>query len=374
MSTVTVEAVLSRRQRKAFLQLPWQLYRDEPLWVPPLRHEEVGLVGYGRHPFYENAESETFLAIRDGEVCGRVAAIDNRAHSEYQGEKRGFFGFFECRDDPDAAAALLGAARQWLAERDLHDVRGPANPSLNYTIGTLVEGFDVPPGFMLPYNLPYYGKLIEGCGYRKTQDLYAYQGNTDKLPELVAKRASVIDQMIERHGITFRWMERKHLRENVREFLTIFNQSLTDHWGFVPISTAEVDEMSRGLSWLLVPDMAVGAEIDGRLVGVCFILPDYNPRLRKIRGRLFPFGFLRLILGKHRIKRCRIVAANVLPEYRLLGVGVAMIQALRLRWQDSGIQEAEFSWVAESNLLSRGTLEKMGAERTKTYRVYDLDR
>ena len=374
MSNVTVEAVSSRRQRKAFLRLPWELYRDDPRWVPPLRREELGLIGYRSHPFYEDAESQTFLARRNGEVFGRVAAIDNCAYSEYRGEKRGFFGFFECRDDPEAAAALLDAARQWLAQRGLHDVRGPANPSLNYSIGTLVEGFDLPPGFMLPYNLPYYGALIESCGYRKTHDLYAYEGNTQKLPEVVARRAEIIDQMIERHGITFRWLEHRHLRRQVREFLTIFNQSLTDHWGFVPISQAEVDEMARGLSWLLVPEMGVGAEIDGRLVGVCFILPDYNPRLRKIRGRLFPFGFLRLILGKHRIKRCRVVAANVLPEYRLLGVGVAMIQALRLRWQNSTIEDVEFSWVAESNMLSRGTLEKMGAERTKTYRVYDLDR
>ena len=374
MSTLTVEAVQTSRQRKAFLRLPWQLYRDISLWVPPLRREELGLVGYRPHPFYENAESQTFLAQRNGKACGRVAAIDNRTHNEYQDEKRGFFGFFECRNDPEAATALFDAAREWLAERELYDVRGPANPSLNYTIGTLIEGFDVPPGFMLPYNLPYYGELIEGCGFRKAQDLYAYEGNTDALPEVVAKRAAIIDQMIERHNITFRWLKRKHLRSQVREFLTIFNQSLTDHWSFVPISQSEVDEMARGLSWLLVPEMGVGAEIDGRLVGVCFILPDYNPRLRKIRGRLFPFGFLRLILGKDQIKRCRIVAANVLPEYRLLGVGVAMIQALRVRWQDTGIQEAEFSWVAESNLLSRGTLEKMGAVRTKTYRVYDLER
>ena len=301
-------------------------------------------------------------------------AINNRAHTEYQKDNRGFFGFFECSNDLDVAAALLETARQWLADRDLHDIRGPANPSLNYSIGTLVEGFDLPPGFMLPYNLPYYGDLIEACGYRKSQDLYAYEGNAKKLPDVVAKRAAIIDQMIERHGITFRWLTRKHLRQQVREFLTIFNQSLTDHWSFVPISQAEVDEMARGLSWLIVPEMGVGAEIDGKLVGVCFILPDYNPRLREIRGRLFPFGFLHLILGKHKIKRCRIVAANVLPEFRLLGVGVAMIQALRLRWQDTGIQEAEFSWVAESNLLSRGTLEKMGAERTKTYRVYDLEK
>ncbi len=373
MSTVTVEAVRTRRGRRAFLNLPWQLYRNDRLWVPPFRHDEMRLVGYGRHPFYDNAECQTFLAIRDGEVCGRVVAIDNRAHNEYHGEKRGFFGFFECRDDPEAAARLLDTARLWLARRGLHDVRGPANPSLNYSIGTLVEGFDVPPGFMLPYNLPYYGSLIEGCGFRKTQDLYAYAGNPEILPDVIARRAAVIDQIIDHHDITFRWMQRKHLRRNVREFLTIFNRSLVNHWGFVPISEAEVDDMAGGLSWLLVPEMAVGAEIDGKLVGVCLLLPDYTPRLRKIRGRLFPFGFIRLIAGKRRIKRCRVMAANVLPEYQLLGVGLAMIQALRLRWQDS-IHDAEFSWVAESNTLSRGTLEKMGAERTKTYRVYDLDR
>lgn len=371
-SSVTIEAVQSRRGRKAFLNLPWQIYAEEPLWVPPLQGDEKCLVGFRPHPFYDNAESQAFLALRDGEVCGRILAIDNRAHNEYHGEKRGFFGFFECRDDSRAASALLDAACQWLAERGLDCFRGPANPSLNYSIGTLVEGFDRPPTFMLPYNPPYYASLIEGYGFRKTQDLYAYEGHADMMPAIVAKRASILEQMIEHHGITFRRMKRKNLRQDVGEFLSIFNRSLPDHWGMVPISPAEVDVMARGLSWLLVPEMAVGAEIDGKLVGVCLFLPDYNPRIRKIGGRLFPFGFLRLITGKRRIKKCRLVAVNVLPEYRLLGVSVAMIHTLRKKLMKSGMEEAEFSWIAESNTRSRGLVEKLGAPRTKTYRVYDL--
>lgn len=373
MSAVTVEAVQSRRHRKAFLHLPWQLYREDPFWVPPLQHEDARLVGYRPHPFYENAQSQTFLAIRDGQVCGRVGAIENRAHNEYHCEKRGFFGFFECRDDPQAAAALLDAARRWLAERGLHDVRGPANPSLNYSIGTLVEGFDLPPTFMLPYNPPYYASLIEGCGFRKTQDLYAFRGYAHMMPAILAKRGAIADQIIEHHDLKFRWMERRRFRQNLTEFLTIFNRSLIDHWGFVPLSSAELDHMGRGLSWLLLPEMVVGAEIDGKLVGVAIVLLDFNPRIRKIGGRLFPFGFLRLLVGKRRITKCRILTANVLPEYRLLGIGLALMHVLQKNVLKTAVQEAEFSWVAESNSLSRGAIEKGGAERTKTYRVFDLD-
>lgn len=322
MSEVAVHAVHRRRERRAFLNLPWELYADDPFWVPLLRHEEAGLVGFCRHPFYDNAESQAFLTTRNGEVCGRILAIDNPAHNEYQGDNRGFFGFFECRDDPQAATALFDAARGWLAERGLHNIRG----------------------------------------------------HRDMVPKAIAKWGRVANQIIEHHGLTFRFMRRSHLRQDVSEFFGIFNRSLTDHWGMVPLSPSEVDFVVRGLSWLLVPEMAVGAEIDGKLVGVTLVVPDYNPRIRQIKGRLLPFGFLRLITHKHRIRKCRVVAANVLPEYRLLGIGLALTHVIRERFQDSDIEEVEFSWVAESNTLSRGALEKGGAERIRTYRVYDLDR
>lgn len=374
MSGLVVEPVDTRRQRKAFLDFPWQLYRDDPHWVPAIRSDEKRLLGYaGRHPFYERNAAQTFLALRDGQVCGRIAAILNRVHNEYCGEQRGFFGFFECVDDQQVAAGLLDAARQWLVEQGVHAVRGPANPGVNYVLGTLVEGFDSPPTFMMPYNPPYYGQLIESCGFRKCQDLYAYWGDVDMLPTVLERYGAVAEQIAERFGVRVRELNPRQFKRDVREFLTIYNRSMEKHWSFSPMSEGELDVMAQGLRHLCLPDLVVGAEIDGRLVGLILALPDYNPRIQQIGGRLYPWGFLRLLAGKRKIQRIRVLAANVLPEYQLMGVAVVLLRAIMPKALAGGIREAEFSWVAESNSLSRGSLEKSGTRRVKTYRVYDLD-
>lgn len=374
MSRLVVEPVSTRRQRKAFLDFPWQLYRDDPHWIPPIRSEEKELVGYaGRHPFYARNSVQTFLAVREGQVCGRIAAILNRVHNEYRQEQRGFFGFFECVDDQEVANGLFGGASQWLAEHDVHALRGPANPGVNYVWGTLVEGFDSPATFMMAYNPPYYGRLIEGYGFRKAQDLYAYWGDVAMLPAVMAKYGAVADQIAERFGVRIRELNTQRFKRDVREFLAIYNRSMEKHWGFSPMSEAELDVMAKGLRYLVIPELVVGAEIDGRLVGIILALPDYNPRIKQIGGRLFPFGLLRLLAGKRKIERVRILAANVLPEYQLMGVAVVLLRAITPKALACGIREAEFSWVAESNSLSRGSLEKSGTQRVKTYRVYDLD-
>jgi GNAT superfamily N-acetyltransferase len=348
-------------------------YRGDPNWIPPLRANQRELVGYAHHPFYERNEVQTFLAYRSGEVCGRIAAIVNRGHIERYGEKRGFFGFFECRDDQLAANKLFDAAKQWLAERGIDCLRGPTNPSLNYELGTLIEGFDSPPTFMMTYNPPYYARLIEGYGFHKTQDLYAYWGHIDMLPKVAEKLRPVVEQIIEHMGVRLRTLDRSHFLKDVESFLDIYNRSLANTWGFVPMSDGEVRHMAKGLKHLIVPELAVGAEIDGRLVGAVFGLPDYNPRIRQIDGRLFPFGFLRLLRNKQNIKRIRAISANVLPEYQRQGLGLVLMHGLVPKALEWGIEEAEFSWVLESNTLSRGSLEKGGAIRAKTYRLYDLD-
>jgi GNAT superfamily N-acetyltransferase len=375
MSRLVVEPVGTRGQRKAFLDFPWRLYRDDPHWIPAIRSDEKQLVGYaGRHPFLEHNSLQTFLAVRDGQVCGRIAGILNRVHNEYCHEQRGFFGFFECVDDQEVADGLFDAVRQWLAEQGVHGVRGPANPGVNYVWGTLVEGFDSPPTFMMAYNPSYYGRLIEGYGFRKAQDLYAYWGDVAMLPAVLAKYGAVAEQIAERFAIRVRELNTKRFKRDVREFLTIYNRSMEKHWGFSPMSEAELDVMAQGLRYLCIPELVVGAEIDGRLVGILLALPDYNPRIKQIGGRLFPWGFLRLLSGKRSIQRIRILAANVLPEYQLMGVAVVLLRAIMPKVLACGICEAEFSWVAESNSLSRGSLEKGGTKRVKTYRVYDLER
>ncbi len=373
MSDLVVHRVSTRREKKKFLSFPWTLYRDDPHWIPPLRGNQKELVGYRRHPFYEHNRSQTFLARRGKQVCGRIAAILNRGHIERHSERRGFFGFFECVDDQQVADGLFDAARAWLAEQDVHSMRGPTNPSLNYELGLLIDGFDSPATFMMTYNPEYYARLIEGYGFRKTQDLYAYWGHRDMLPPLRAKLEPVIEQIIERFEVTVRPMDTSRFVEEVEAFLSVYNSAMANTWGFVPMSPAEVQHMAQGLRHLIVPELAVMAEIDGKIIGSTFALPDYNPRVKRIDGRLFPFGVFRLLRKKSRIKRLRIISANVIPEYQRFGLGLALVHGLLplvLKW---GIEDAEFSWVLESNLLSRGSLQKSGTKIIKTYRLYDWD-
>lgn len=371
MAEIAVVPVRSRRERNLFLELPWRIYRHDPHWIPPLRTNQKELVGFRPHPFYEHAEAQAFLALRDGQPCGRVVAIWERFYIERYHERRGFFGFFECVNDLAVAAALFEAVRRWFADRDIQDIRGPVNPSLNYECGLLIDGFDSPPMFMMTYNPPYYAGLIEHCGFRKVQDLYAFWGHVDMLARLDKKLAFVVEEAKRRFGVTLRRMDAARFREEVRTFLRIYNESLGGTWGYTPLSEGEIDHMSKALRHLIVPEMTSAADIDGRTVAACFALLDYNPRIKQIDGRLFPFGFLRLLWNRRAIKRIRLISTNVLPEYQKWGLGLLIVSRLvpdALEW---GIEEAEFSWVLESNHLSYATLKKGGAKLTKTYRIYD---
>ena len=376
MSSVTVKPVTTRREQKQFLKLPWTIYRDDANWIPPLRLNQEELLSYRPHPFYDDAEVQTFLALRDGQVCGRVAAIVNHAHNRRYKERRGFFGFFESVDDQQVASGLLDAAAAWLAERDIRAIRGPTNPSLNYECGLLIEaadGFDGSPTFMMTYNPLYYARLIEGYGFRKVQDLYAYWGHVDMLDTLDKKVHRIVVEVQRRFNVKLRPFDRKRFSEEVRTFLDIYNRSLGGTWGFVPLSNKESEHMGAGMRHLIVPEMTSMAEVDGKVIGSVFGMLDYNPRIRKINGRLLPFGFLRLLWNRRRIKRVRLISTNVVPEYQQWGVGPLLLHRLVPGVLDWGIQEVEFSWVLESNFLSWGTLQRGGAIRTRTYRIYDYE-
>lgn len=371
MSGLTIQPVTSRKQRKLFLELPWSLYRDDPNWMPPLRLNQKQLVNYKHHAFYDNAECQTFLALQNGRPCGRIAAIVNHAHNRCHNERRGFFGFFESIDDQQVANGLFDASRLWLADRDMHCIRGPMNPSQNYECGLLVEGFDTPPYFMMTYNKPYYGQLVENYGFRKSQDLFAFRGDVSMLDTVDSKLDFIYNAAIERFDLVIRPMDRSRFRQEVETFLKIYNESMTGSWGFVPLSDGEVHHSAGTLRYLIDPDLSTVIEAEGKPVGMTFGLLDYNPRIKAIDGRLLPLGFWKLIRNRREIKRIRFLTANVLPAYQRWGLGLVMLGALvpcGLKW---GMQEAEFSWVAESNSLSRRSLERGGAECSKTYRIYD---
>jgi GNAT superfamily N-acetyltransferase len=371
MSEISIVLVQTKRQQKQFLTLPWKIYHDDPYWIPPLRQNQKELAGFARHPFYEHSEGQAFLALRDGVPVGRILAIVNNPHIERYKEQRGFFGFFESIDDQQVAIGLFDAAKGWLAERNIHDIRGPMNPSMNYEIGLLIDGFDSSPQFMMTYNRPYYAKLIEGCGFRKSQDMYAFWGHVDMLKTLDQKMHFVVEEATRRFGVTTRRLNPKDFDGDVRTFLDIYNSSLGGTWGFTPLSEGEIDHMAESMKHLIAPEMTSIAEVDGRPVATAFSLLDYNPRIKKIDGRLFPFGFIRLFWNRRAIKRIRIISTNVIPEYQKWGLGLVVLDRLVPEIIDWGVEEAEFSWVLESNHLSYKTLQRGGAKLTKTYRIYD---
>jgi GNAT superfamily N-acetyltransferase len=258
-----------------------------------------------------------------------------------------------------------------LAARDIHSVRGPINPSLNYECGLLTQGFDSTPYFMMTYNPPYYARLIETYGFQKVQDLYAFWGEMSMLDGLDKKLKFVVEEATKRFNVKLRRMDTSKFRQEVATFLHIYNESMAGTWGFTPLSKEEMEHMGASLKHLIVPDLTTIAEVDGRPVACVFGLLDYNPRIKKIDGRLFPFGFLRLLWNRKAIKNVRLISTNVLPEFQRWGLGLVVLARLvpdLLAW---GVKEIEFSWVLESNHLSFRSLERGGAKLYKQYRIYD---
>jgi hypothetical protein len=361
----------NRRLQKQFVALPWELYRDDPNWIPPLLMSLEEGVGFRRNPFYDRNVCETFLAMRDGKPVGRVCALVNHGHNERFKEKRGFFGFFECADDEEAAHALFDSAAQYLVGQGMTDIRGPANPSLNQEVGLLVDGFTTPPTFMMTYNRPYYEKLVTSWGFEKSQDLLAFDGHIDMITKIDPKMIFVIEELRRRFNVNVRRFNPKKFDEEVSLFLNIYNQSLIGTWGFVPLSAAEVEHQAKGLKHLLLPELTTIIEVDGKPIGAGLGLLDFNPIIKQINGRLFPFGFLKILMSKRKLKRVRLMSTNVLPEFQRWGFGLLALERMLPDVLKMGVTHGEFSWVLESNNLSRGSLEKAGLKRSKTYRIYD---
>ncbi len=372
-ASVSVAAVASKADQKAFIGFAWNHYRGDPYWVPPIRSEIKGLLNYRPHAFYQKSEIQTFLAYRDRKVVGRIAAIVDGFHNQHHKEQRGMFGFFESIDDEAVAKALFDTVKEWFAQKGITQLRGPANPSQNYEWGMLVDGFEEMPTFMMTYNKPFYGRLVEQNGFVKSQDMFAYVGRMEQLDSLDPKMLRIVNDATKRFNIKVRPVNKKSFAKDIESFLYIYNRAVQGQWGFTPLSPGELQETAGGLKHLIVPEMTTMAEVDGKVVGAVFGLLDYNPLIKKIDGKLFPFGIFRLLWNRRKLKRVRLLSTNVLPEYQRWGLGVVLMARLVPECKAWGIETGEFSWVLESNKLSRGTLERGGAEKSKTYRIYDYD-
>jgi len=364
-----VVAVDSKKALNDFIGLPFRLYRDDPHWVPPLRIAVKELLDKAKHPFYRDAETELYLARRDGKVVGRVAAIFDRAHNRFHEEKAGFFGFFECENDQPAADALLARALQWVKSKGAEFMRGPVNPSTNYECGTLVEGFDRDPMVMMTYNPQYYPQLMHSIGLRKSKDLYAYLSNANTIE--MKKIDRVADKVLKTTGVKVRPINMKDFDADVARVWDVYNASWARNWGFVPMSREEFALMGKEMKMILKPELVLIGEVGERVVGFALALPDVNQALKKANGKLFPTGLLKILYYQRLIKNVRVLALGVEERYRASGVGAAFYATLVRNARKLGFGDCEMSWILEDNTLMNRALEVMGARRYKTYRIYD---
>lgn len=332
------------------------------------------LLSREKNPFFEHGEAEYFLAERDGEVVGRIAAITNRLHNETHGDRVGFFGFFESIDDQSVADALFSAATAWCRERG-HDVlRGPASFSVNDECGLLVDGFETPPTLMMPHNPRYYVTLLEQAGFVSEKNLLVYQGGSEDhyvpVPERLARGTELIRKRL---GITIRALHMKDFKGEVERIKELYNAAWEKNWGFVPMTDHEIDHLAEQFKPVVIPEMVPMAEKDGKVIGFGIALPDLNAIFRTNRkGRLFPM-IIRLLwaLKMKKIRRARILLLGIAPEYRGKGIDAMLYHWIWTRSGERKIYWGEAGWILEDNPAMNAGLEKMTFRVYKTYRLYD---
>jgi GNAT superfamily N-acetyltransferase len=370
---VEIRPALSRLDRRRFLELPWQIYADDRLWVPPVHIERRSFIDPRRHPFYEHGAAVPLVAYRGGQPVGRILASDDPLYNAHNEDNVGCFGMFESIDDADIAAALFDAAGHWLAGRGRSRMMGPIDYSMNYSCGLLVDGFESPPRVMMNHNPRYYSRLLESCGFSKAKDLYAWWFDRENRIDLWRPR---VERAVARIGVVVRPLRRDDMPAEILRCRAIYNEAWKDNWGDVPMTLAEFEYLAKFLLRLAVPDLLLVAEVNGRAVAFSMTLPDFNEAARRLNGRLFsyglPIGLLRFWRSLKQVETARLLALGVIPEYRRKGIAELLI----LRTFDygshvMGYTGAELSWTLEDNALINRTIEAVGGRMYKTYRIYE---
>lgn len=371
VSPIEISEVRSSRDRAAFIKFPWRIYKDDPAWVPPLIIERKEFLDRKKHPFYKHGDAALFLARRNGEIVGRIMASDDPNYNALHQANVGCFGLFECIDDREVAAALLETAANWVRKKGRTEIMGPIDYSTNYVCALLIDGFQHPPTILTSHNPPYYAGLIEGCGFTKAKDWYAwwfseFSEPAERLRKIAVARAR-------KQGVSIRPINLKDVAGESQRIRTIYNQAWEKNWGFVPFTEAEILHMGKEMKPLIVPQGTLIAEIGDEPVGFVIALPDINVAFRHINGRLtrfgFPIGLLKLLYYRTKIRTGRLVALGVVEKYRR----AAIAEMLVLQVMDEAFKRGltgELSMTLEDNVLINRFIEAMGAARYKTFRIY----
>ncbi|ADI14676.1 hypothetical protein [Truepera radiovictrix] len=363
---MNVRPVVSRRDLARFIELPYALHRGDPSWVPPLRLTERARFSR-KNPFFEHATMQLFLAEDRGRTVGRVAAIDDRLHNDTHGDNLAFFGFFEALDET-SALALLAAVEAWARARGRAAVRGPANPSMNDGSGFQIDAFGTPPYVMMPWNPPAYPRYLARAGYTKVKDLYAWL--FDHHSAAVSRLERLAARVQRRYPVRVRPVDLKRFEAELAIVERLYNGAWEENWGFVRYTEAEFRALARELRLIIDPEIAVFAELAGEPVGLALALPDINQVLKKMNGRIVPFGFVHLLRRRQLIDQARLPILGVVKEHRHKGFELVLIHEIIRRSRARGYRRGECSWILEDNEAMNKGIAAAGAERYKTYRLF----
>ncbi|MEN4890612.1 N-acetyltransferase [Erwinia billingiae] len=370
---IHIEKVADKRDLKAFIAFPSSLYRDDPNWIDPLfieREEHLSK----KNPSVEHIEWQAFLAKKDGKVVGRITAQIDSLHRERYGQDTGHFGMIDAIDDPAVFEALFAAAEAWLKSKGAVKITGPFSMNINQESGLLIEGFDTPPSALMTHGKPYYANYLEQQGYSQGIDLLAYWMKRTDL-HFEPSLTKLMSQM--RKKVSIRRLNRKKFAEEMQVLREIFNSGWQNNWGFVPFTEHEFATMGDQLKYLVPDDMIYIAEVDSVPCAFIVGLPNINEAIAGLEGRLFPFGWAKLLwrLKVSGVRTARVPLMGVRHDFQFSRMGPIMalllIEALRDPFAKRNIDALEMSWILESNTGMRTILERIGAVPYKRYRLFE---
>ena len=354
----------------AFINFPFELYKNDPYWVGDLKEETHKLLRED-NPFWAHATRKLFMAYEGGKPIGRLCVLVNRKFNEYHHTNIGFFGFFDCVNDEKVSSALFKAGEDYLRAQGVSAVRGPANPSSNHTYGLLVEGFDSMPAIMMPYNYPYYADLIEKAGFQKAKDLLAFERSRDD--QFSPRFLKVCERCEKRGGITLRRINLKDLQHEAEIIREIYNKAWAENWGFVPLDEQEMTDIVNELKSVLRVEGTCVLEENGVPAGFYICIPNMNHVLKILRGSLYnPWRLIKAVIAWKKIKDARLIMLGVLPEFRKRGMDLILIKHI-ITHGVAVWDSAELSWVLEDNAGMLRGIEECGCHFSKRYRVYEKE-
>lgn len=366
-----------RKLIERFIRVPWYVHRElypNHHWVPPLLMDRRDYLDPRKNPFFEHADVALWIARKGGRDVGRIAAIEDRDHLKFHEDQTGYFGMFEAPDDPEVAQALLTRARQWLARRKLVRMIGPMDFSTNYVCGVLLDAFDRDPGINMPYNPPWYDALLQGQGLRKAKDLI--QWGLELSTPIPPRVLRIAKKIRERENVTVRAMRFDDWDAEVSRALDVYNDAWERNWGFVPVGEQEFRHIAKDLKMVLHPSLPLVAEVDGKPVAFALIIMNVNPVLKKLDGKLLPFGALRLVWDlkiRNTVDSGRLILMGIRDGYRRRGLDSILFVEMAERSRALGWWGGEIGWTLEDNHLVNRAIANFGGHEVAHYRIYEQE-